>query len=108
MTGPRPYRSDLYQPLRAETLSDPYPIFRRLGREAPVMWHDDLFAWVLSRSRDCRQVLQNPAKFTRDRRKLGRPVPVEGMTIQSLDPPEQIPLRRAMLRAIQRTDIASV
>jgi len=108
MTEQRPDRSDLYQPLRTEALSDPYPTFRRLQREAPVLWHDDLFAWVLSRNHDCRQVLQDPAKFTRDRRKLGRPVPVEGMTIQSLDPPDQIPLRHALLRAIRRTDLASV
>lgn len=108
MAQPRLDGSDLYQPLQAETLSDPFPIFRRLQQEAPVVWHDDLFAWVLSRNRDCREVLQNPAKFTRDRRKLGRPVPAEGMTIQSLDPPDQIPLRQALLRAIHRADIASV
>lgn len=102
-----PDHSDLYQPLRAEALADPYPIFRRLRREAPIMWHDDLFAWVLSRNQDCRYVLQNPAQFTRDRRKLGRQVPIEGMTIQSLDPPDQIPLRQALLRAIRRADIAS-
>lgn len=108
MTSPIADRSDLYQPLRAETLTDPYPIFRRLRQEAPVMWHGDLFAWVLSRNRDCREVLQNSSNFTRDRRKLGRPVPIEGMTIQSLDPPDQIPLRQAVLRAIARTDIASI
>lgn len=108
MTGPWPDRSDIYQPLRAETLSDPYHTFRRLRLEAPVMWHDDLFAWVLSRNRDCRHVLQNSAKFTRDRRKLGRPMPAEGMTIQSLDPPDHIPLRRAVLRAIRRSNMAAV
>jgi cytochrome P450 len=107
MTELRADRSDLYQPLRPDTLSDPYPVFRRLLRETPVLWHDELFAWVLSRHRDCRQVLQCPAKFTRDRRKLGRPVPAEGMTIQSLDPPDQIALRHALLLAIRRTDIAA-
>lgn len=107
MTDPSPDRSVLYQPLRPETLSDPYPTFRRLRQEAPVLWDDELFAWVLSRYHDCRQVLQTPTTFTRDRRKLGRPVPADGMTIQSLDPPDQIELRRALLRAIHRTDIAS-
>lgn len=105
MTEPWPARSDLYQPLRAETLCDPYPSFRRLLLEAPVFWHDDLFAWVLSRNKDCRQVLQDPVRFTRDRRKLGRPVPTEAMTIQSLDPPDQLLLRRALLRSIRRTDL---
>ena len=100
--------SELYQPLRADTLNDPYPTFQLLLREAPIFWHEDLFAWVLSRHRDCLHVLVDPETFTRDRRKLGRPVPVEGMTIQSLDPPDQLPLRRAILRAIRHTDYEGV
>ncbi|MFO0579679.1 MAG: cytochrome P450 [Polyangia bacterium] len=98
---------DLYKPLCPDTLANPFPIFRRLQQEAPVFWHDGLYAWVLSRYRDCRQVLRHPERFTRDRRKLGRPVPAAGMTIQSLDPPDQIALRQAVLHALQRADIAA-
>lgn len=100
-------RSELYQPLQAATLSDPYPTYRQLQAEAPIFWHGDLFAWVLTRYRDCRRVLQDPAKYTRDRRKLGRPVLPEGMNIQSEDPPDQIPLRRALLRAMEPAHLAA-
>jgi len=97
---------DLYDPLGAETLADPYPIFRRLQREAPVVWHEGLYAWVLSQYGDCRQVLRDPERFTRDRRKLGRPVPASGMTIQSLDPPDQLALRQAVVHALLQADVA--
>ena len=95
----------LYQPLSPDTLADPFPVFQRLQRETPIFWHDELYAWVLSRYHDCRHVLQHPDQITRDRRKLGRHVPDEGMTIQSVDPPEQVALRQAVLRAIWETDI---
>ena len=97
--------SSLYQPLSADTINDPYPTYSRLQLETPVVWDEDLFAWVISRHRDCRQVLQNPTIFTRDRRKLGRPMPLEGMSIQSYDPPEQIELRQALLNALRRVDV---
>lgn len=93
-------RADLYRPLDWDVLNDPCPTYRKLLTEAPAFWHGDLFAWVLTRHRDCRLVLQDPLSFTRDRRKLGREVPSEGMTIQSLDPPDQVPLRRALMCAM--------
>lgn len=94
----------LYQPLAPSTLNNPFPIFQRLQRDAPVFWHDGLYAWVLSSYHDCRQVLQHPEQFTRDRRKLGRPVPDDEMTIQTFDPPEQIALRQAVLQAVRQTN----
>ncbi len=96
----------LYQPLDPETIANPFPTYHRLLRETPIFWHDSLYAWVLSKYHDCRQVLQDTERFTRDRRKLGRHVPVEGMTIQSIDPPELMPLRQAVLHAVWRTDMA--
>lgn len=93
-------RSDLYRPLDRNVLLDPTQTYRRLLTESPSFWHGDLFAWVLTRHRDCRRVLQDPSSFTRDRRKLGRNVPADGMTIQSLDPPDQVPLRRALVHTL--------
>jgi cytochrome P450 len=63
---------------------------------------------VLTRHKDCRHVLQDPLSFTRDRRKLGRHVPAEGMTIQTLDPPDQVPLRRALMRAMEPGHLGDV
>lgn len=100
---------NVYQPLHRDTLADPFPVFGRLRQHAPVLWHEELFAWVLSRYSDCRRVLQDPEEFARDRGKLGqfaRRTSAEGMSIQTIDPPEQIPLRRALTTAIGRTDVA--
>jgi cytochrome P450 len=101
-------RSDLYRPLDLDILLDPCPTYRKLLTEVPTFWHGDLFAWVLTRYHDCRLVLQDPSSFTRDRRKLGRNVPPEGMTIQSLDPPDQVPLRRALMRVMQPDHVGDV
>ena len=94
----------LYQPLNPDTLANPFPIFQRLQRETPVFWHDGLYAWVLSRYDDCRRVLQHPEQFTRDRRKLGRHVPDDEITIQALEPPAQTALRQSVLHALKRAD----
>jgi cytochrome P450 len=100
--------SNVYQPLDRDTIADPFPVFARLRQHAPVLWHEDLFAWVLSRYADCRRVLQDPVEFARDRAKLGpfaRRAAAKGMAPHTLDPPEQIPLRRALIAAIGRTDV---
>ena len=94
----------IYQPLDVDTLANPFPIFQRLQRETPVFWHNGLYAWVLSRYDDCRLVLQHPDQFTRDRRKLGRRVANDEMTIQTVDPPYQIALRQSILHSLRRAD----
>lgn len=101
-------RFESYSPLAIGTLANPFLVYSRLLSDAPLYWDDNLFAWVMSKHADCRQVLQHHATFTRDRRKLGRPVPVESMSIQSLDPPDQIALRQAVHSAIQQINVAVI
>jgi cytochrome P450 len=97
-----------YDPLDPATLRDPFSVYRRLREEAPVFWHDELYSWVLTRHEDCRFVLRNPQLFTQDRRKLGRPVQEAGMTIQSLDPPDPLPLRQAIIASLKAVDMDAV
>jgi len=42
---------------------DPYPVFDRLRREAPVFWHEGLQAYVLTRYADCRRLNEDAANF---------------------------------------------
>lgn len=42
---------------------DPYPIFDRLRREAPVFWHEGLKAYVLTRYADCRRLNEDGVNF---------------------------------------------
>ncbi|MGO8257737.1 cytochrome P450 [Rhizobium ruizarguesonis] len=95
----------IFQRLKADILSNPFPVFERLQREAPIFWDDALFAWVVSKYIDCRHVLQRPDKFTRDRRKNGRQVADSEMTIQTVDPPDQIALRQAFLESFRRVGV---
>ena len=73
--------SDIYAPLHPDTIADPYPVFRRLQEEAPVVWHEGLFAWVLSRYDDCKLVLGSPTEFSRNPAKL---LGVRGPSIEAV------------------------
>jgi cytochrome P450 len=48
----------------ASLSSRPYPIYRRLRDEAPVVWSDRLDAWLVSRYADVRAVLGDPDGFS--------------------------------------------
>ncbi len=41
-----------YNPYAYEIHEDPYPVYERLRREAPVLWNSELGFWALSRHRD--------------------------------------------------------
>ncbi len=47
----------LYHLLDPEVLADPYPLYHRLRREAPVLWDPFLHVWVVTRYRDVVRVL---------------------------------------------------
>jgi len=42
---------------------DPYPIFERLRREAPVFWHEGLQAYIVTRYADCRRIAEDAVNF---------------------------------------------
>lgn len=43
---------------------DPYPIFRRLQQEKPLVWLDNLGMWLLTRYEDVMHVITTPELFT--------------------------------------------
>ena len=49
-----------YDPLSPEAVADPYPIYARLRSSCPVLWHERLDSWVLTRYKDCIAVLRDP------------------------------------------------
>ncbi|MFF7409030.1 hypothetical protein [Streptomyces lydicus] len=53
----------------------------------PIFWHEQMESWVLTRYRDCREVLRDYRLSARDRRCVGEEVPEFRQSIQSLDPP---------------------
>ena len=62
--APAPLEGPLEDLLELSALSSaPYPIYRRLRDEAPVVWSDRLGAWLVSRHADVKAVLEDTDRF---------------------------------------------
>lgn len=92
--------SVLYDPLDPATIADPYPIYAQMREQEPVLWHDGMGAWVLTRYEDCREVLVNNQVFARDRRRAGGKIADRWVQIQTDDPPANASLRGALRHSI--------
>jgi cytochrome P450 len=99
--GSRPL--SLYHLLDPEVLADPYPLYRRLRDEAPVLWDPYLHAWVVTRYADVSHVLHRfKAARTPDPDRLealgmGKLTPIAAVMVRQmlfLDPPEHGRVRR--------------
>ncbi|MFV2086261.1 cytochrome P450 [Micromonospora sp. LOL_021] len=101
-------QDELFNPLDPDVLRDPYPVYRQLRESDPVHWHAGLGAWVLTRYADCLQVLKNSAVFAADFRKVGIPTPDPLLSLQTLDPPDQTPLRHFAVDALRSQDMGAL
>jgi cytochrome P450 len=97
--------SELFSPLSAEMLRDPYPIYAKLREANPVHWHDQLSAWVVTSYADCVAILQDPKVFCSDFRIIGDPTPDEFLSLQTLDPPTHSDVRKIILTALRAVDV---
>ncbi|GIF01352.1 cytochrome P450 [Paractinoplanes rishiriensis] len=98
----------LYDPLEPATLEDPYPLYAEMRDKAPVLWHPQMKSWILTRYRDCRNVLRDHDLFARDRRRVGEEIPEFRQSLQSLDPPEQGPLRSLLMNSLHSRDLDGI
>ena len=87
----------VFDPLLPSTIRDPYSEYARLREQGPVVWHDHIEGWLLTRYRECVAVYRDPCRFSRDWRKAGYPVPASVLSIQTLDAPEHARLRNLLL-----------
>ncbi|MEV2271496.1 cytochrome P450 [Nonomuraea africana] len=101
-------RDELFNPLDPKVIRDPYPTYRRLRETDPVYWHEQLGAWILTRHADCTHALKNPDLFTTDFRKVGVPTPGPLLSLQTLDPPDQTPLRHFAIDAMRAQDFGEL
>ncbi|RSM50589.1 hypothetical protein DMB66_43150 [Actinoplanes sp. ATCC 53533] len=97
-----------YDPLHPDTIAAPYPVLAALRENAPVFWHEQSRSWALTRYADCVAVLRDSDTFARDRRRAGQAVPAPNLSVQSLDPPEQAPIRSLFMNALHAQDLAAV
>ncbi|WP_033431254.1 cytochrome P450 [Saccharothrix syringae] len=98
--------SSIFAPLSDAMLADPYAVYARLRAEDPVHRHEQLAAWVLTRHDDCTRVLKDTDVFGSDPRALGKPIPEQVLSVQTLDPPEHTAVRRRFVDAIRRQEVA--
>ncbi|MEV4614265.1 cytochrome P450 [Kitasatospora sp. NPDC049258] len=59
--------SDIGDVMAAENFTDPYPLYARLRRHAPVHWSDSAHCWLVTRHEDVRRLLSDPGLRSRDK-----------------------------------------
>ena len=92
-----------FNPMDAEFIADPYPMYHRLRTEDPVH-HSALGFWVLTRYEDVVAALRDPrlakeaiASYVAAR--FGAPVPAMGLSMLDRDPPDHTRLRGLVSKA---------
>ncbi len=101
-------RDELFDPLDPQVINDPYPTYRSLRAKQPVYWHKELNSWILSSYAHCELVLADSDLFAADFRRVGIPTPAPILNLQTLDPPEQTPLRQFAMNAVRAQDLAAL
>ncbi|MGD1022109.1 MAG: amino acid adenylation domain-containing protein [Candidatus Sulfotelmatobacter sp.] len=81
----------LYHLLDPEVLANPYPLFHRLRREAPVHWDSFLHAWIVTRYVDVVEVLQS---FSADR--TPTPEHLTSMGLSQLSPMAELMVKQML------------
>lgn len=87
-----------------ENRRDPFPLYARMRKEAPVLWSEPLQSWFLSRYRDCLDVFRDNERFGVDPRRLGVDVPPQALNLQNLDRPDHAPIRNLFVGAYRAQD----
>ena len=101
-----------YSPFSPEQVNDPFAVFARARREAPIFYSPDLDMWVLTKYEDVRYVYENPETFSSSSvlsPRTGMPASIaaefEGWSLPMAkqvvmsDPPQHTRLKRLMMKA---------
>jgi cytochrome P450 len=100
-----------FDPTVRETIDNPFPLFEKLQREAPIHWSDKARGWVVTRFEDCKTILLDK-RFSSERMKpffesLGEEQRARLKNLESsvglwavfLDPPDHTRLRGLLNRS---------
>jgi cytochrome P450 len=90
-TGPLDPSLSLFQLLDPAVHADPYPFYKRLREEAPVMWDPFMHTWVVTRYEDVKTVLHG---FSADR--TPDPKKMEALGLPSLGPVADVMARQML------------
>ncbi len=95
-----------------DAIARPHRFYERLRHDAPIVWSDQMQAWLLTKYEDVRAVLRDPSRFSNVRPQRsggvqvsGRPemhredvAPLGTLTMLGADPPDHTRLRRLLDR----------
>ncbi|HEU5155695.1 MAG TPA: cytochrome P450 [Streptosporangiaceae bacterium] len=93
--------------LTPAALADPSPVYSDLRDNAPVLWHEGIESWIVSRYSDCALVIKDVERYACDERRVKGAakdtveLPVALQSLQSLDPPENGPLRHLLIEGLR-------
>ena len=100
-----------FDPTVRETIDNPFPLFEKLQKEAPVHWSDKARGWVVTRFEDCKSILldkrfsserMKPFFESLDAEKRARLKNLDasaGLWVVFLDPPDHTRLRGLLNRS---------
>jgi len=106
--------SDLTGPLTDPDFfaDDPYPLFARLRREAPVAWNDEVGFWAITKHADVLGISKDPETFCSSKgillMDLGRDLPEIPGALLYVDPPEHGRYRRLVQPAFAPSRIRAL
>jgi cytochrome P450 len=96
-TSPAPADGDDFDPLAADFLAEPHPVYADLRDRCPVAHSDVWDFWLLTRYDDIVSVATRPGVFSSEWGITVPPNPVSGRRApMHFDPPEHTAVRRAM------------
>jgi cytochrome P450 len=101
-------RDPYFNPLDPDFLRDPYPAYALLRAQQPVYWHEGMGLWLVSRYHDVAAVSADHGRFASDYRRAGVAEEPDALSVQTLDPPGQLPVRRLLVAAARSTDLAAL
>ena len=91
-----------YSPLSKEMLENPYPFYKLMRENNPVLWSEDLQAYILTKYDDCKRVLSDNDNFARDRKRISNMAMNKPISVQTEDPPYQRKQRATLVQGINR------
>jgi cytochrome P450 len=97
-----------FNPHSHQLQDDPYPVYRQLRDEYPILHVEDLGFWAISRYDDVKQVLLQPNQFSSMRSLDGSDSSADTPMIVIMDPPRHDELRSLLNRAFTPRRIADL
>jgi cytochrome P450 len=98
-----------FGPDNVDMLENPYPFYAGLQQMHAVFFSDAMQSWLVTRHADCVDVLNDPERFTQDRKQVsGTASEARQQAFDSsgqLDPAEEMTLRRLIVNSIRSQNL---